>query len=84
MTPGITKYKRVAQRLREKFKNEEFLLQELEDAIFIECGTDPRTIKAALERMQRLKLIEKVETEREFGKPYVDKYKLPHSNNEYF
>lgn len=84
MTSGMVKYKRTAQRLREKFRSESFELSDLEDAIFIECGTDPRTVKAAKDRMIRLKLLEVVEQEKEFGKPYCEKYRLPPSHDEYF
>ncbi len=81
---GMMRFKRTTMRLREKYKEEPFSLRQLEDAIFIEIGTDPRTVKAAIERMMRMSLIEKVDVEREFGKPYVEKYKLPHAQNEYF
>ena len=81
---ALIRYRRTTMRLREKFREEPFSKTELEDAIFIEIGTDKRTVKSATENMLRLKLIEKVENEREFGKPYTEKFKLPHSQNEYF
>ncbi len=84
MSSGLIKYKRVAQRLREQFSEENFKLANIEDAIFIECGTDPRTVKAALERMLRLELIVEIKKSREFGIPYIQEFKLPLSQNEYF
>lgn len=84
MTVGMMKYKRTAQRLREKYKDQPFTKKDLEDAIFIECGTDQRTIKAAIDRMKRLKLMEELQEEREFGKERIEKYKLARANDEYF
>jgi len=80
---GLIKYKRVAQRLREKGQDS-FKIGELEDAIFIECGTDPRTVKAAIDRMIRLKLLVEIEKPREFGIPYKREFALPQTHNEYF
>lgn len=81
---GLMKYKRVAQRMRENFGLNEFKIEDLEDAIFIECGTDPRTVKAAINRMLRLKLILKVEQKRIFGVESTEKYKLQEGKDEYF
>ena len=83
MSLGLIKYKRVAQRLREEFKDEEFKLKKLEDAIFIECGTDPRTVKAAIDRMKRLNLLIEVDKVRIFGVMPARKFMLPHTHDEY-
>ena len=84
MSSGLMKYKRVAQRLREKYNDKSFNLKQLEDAIFIECGTDPRTIKAALERMDRLELIKEINKNREFGVQNTREFILTEAKNEYF
>lgn len=84
MTSGMVKYKRVAQRLREKHREEAFPIKELENAIFMECGTDPRTVKAAIDRMERLELITKEKPPAEFGVAPVVKWKLSHRKDEYF
>ncbi len=79
------KYKRVAQRLREKFQDKEFTLKDLENAIFVECGTDQRTVESAIDRMLRLELIHIVkEKAREFGVMRIVKYKLSPTDDEYF
>ena len=84
MSSGLMKYKRVAQRLREKFNNGSFKMKDMENAIFIECGTDPRTVKAAIERMYRLELIEEIKKNREFGIENIREFKLTEAQNEYF
>lgn len=68
--------------MKEKFKFEPFGLRDLEDAIFVECGTDDRTVKAALEKLLRLNLIEEVivEVDGFFGKTSTKKYKISNSN----
>jgi hypothetical protein len=79
------KLKRVAMRLREQFQDNPFKEKDLEDAIFIEVGTDPRTIRGATEKMLRLKLMEKVGDEkREFGVMPTIKYRLPPAQDECF
>ncbi len=84
MSSGLIKYKRVAQRLREQFQEDQFLLKDLEDAIFKECGTDPRTVKSAIERMIRLELMEECDKVREFGVMPTRKFKLSPTQDEYF
>ena len=84
MTQGIQKYRRVSMRLREKFRDEPFSLRDLEDAIFLECGTDPRTVKSAILMMKRLELMVDVQPEREFGVMPVKIFKLTPKQNEYF
>ncbi|MCK5609469.1 hypothetical protein KAR91_46780 [Candidatus Pacearchaeota archaeon] len=84
MSLGLMKYKRVAQRLREKFNDKSFKMKDVEDAIFIECGTDPRTVKSALEKMNRLELIEEINKNREFGVMNTREFKLTEAQNEYF
>lgn len=83
MTAGLVRYKRVAQRMREQFQDSEFGIQDLEDAIFIECGTDKRTVQAAIDRMLRLKLLLEVDKVREFGVMPARKFKLSHTQDEY-
>lgn len=84
MSVGLMKYKRVAQRLREKFNDNSFKMKDIEDAIFEECGTDPRTVKAALERMYRLELLTEIKKDREFGVMNTREFKLTPAQNEYF
>lgn len=80
------KYKRVAQRMREQVGNEPFSKKDIEEAIFVEIGTDPRTVKGAIERMERLKLIEQVKDSMpvEFGVMREPKYQLTQAKDEYF
>ena len=78
------KYRRVAQRLKEKFRSDKFLKTDLEDAIFVEIGTDKRTIDGATDKLIRLKLIEKVSEPREFGVMPTEKYTLSLSQDDLF
>jgi hypothetical protein len=73
---AVMKYKRVAMRLKEKFKDDNFDLKELENAIFIECGSDPRTVRVAIATMIRIGLICEVYCERVFGVHQTQKYRL--------
>jgi hypothetical protein len=84
MSVGLIKYKRVAQRLREKFREETFKKEDIEDAVFIECGTDKRTVERAISTMKRLKLLEETEAIKVFGVAPSTKYKLPQTQDEYF
>jgi hypothetical protein len=84
MTAGMLKYRRVCQRLREKFGASTFSIKELENAIFIECGTDPRTVAAAIDRMLRMDLIIAVQEERQFGLKSEKKFKLTPTHDEFF
>jgi len=84
MSKGLVKYKRVAQRIREEFQSEPFNIKALEDAIFIEIGIDPRTVKKSIEIMIRLKLMEEVDKVREFGVHPTRRFKLSPTQDEYF
>ena len=81
---GLIKYKRVMQRIKEQYQENEFPLKALEDAIFLECGTDPRTVKSAIDRMKRLEFIKESEPERKFGVMQTKKFRLINSENEMF
>lgn len=67
MSKSLMRYKRVASRMRQRFQDKPFTFKDLETAIYKECGTDPRTVAAAIDRMIRLELISRVEQERTFG-----------------
>lgn len=77
------KYQRVAQRLKEKFGFEPFQFAELEKMIYMECGTDQRTVSNAVEIMiKKLSLIVEMpqETNPLFGVKKEKKYKLSDTN----
>lgn len=84
MSRGLMRYKRVAQRLRERFQDKSFKIQDLEEAIFIECGTDPRTVKVGITRLIRLGLIIEIDKVREFGVHPYRRFKLPKEKKEYY
>lgn len=85
MTSGLMKYKRVAQRLREKYEDIPVSIKQIEDVIFVECGTDPRTVKSAMDRLIRLDLIELIKEEnRVFGVSPISKYKVKKVYSEHF
>ena len=73
---GLIKYKRVVQRIKEEYQYKEFPINALEDAIFLECGTDTRTVKSAIDRLIRLKYVIRTNPIREFGIMPTKKFKL--------
>jgi hypothetical protein len=55
----IDKLKRVCWRLKEIQPNGLYSYKMIRQAIMEECGTDERTIKATLDKMVELKLLER-------------------------
>lgn len=84
MTKGMTRYIRVAARLREEYQDKPFELTALEDAIFVECGTDPRTLKVGIANMIRLKLVTELDKIKVFGVHPKRRFMLLHNNEKLY